>query len=189
MKLLVGLGNPGRKHLLNRHNLGFLAVEAWVLLKGAEFRKEEFGAQTARVKVGSEEVIVMKPLTFMNRSGESVGEAMRFFKVAVEDVLVAHDELDIPPMSFRLKKGGGHAGHNGLRSMSVHGEGYMRLRLGIGRPPHPAMAVADFVLGNLSEEELKYWENEMQGGISEAIDLCLAGNFTTAMNKFNRKEK
>jgi PTH1 family peptidyl-tRNA hydrolase len=187
MKLLVGLGNPGRKHVLNRHNLGFLAVEAWVLLKGEEFRKEEFQAQTARVKAGGEDVLVMKPLTYMNRSGEAVGEAMRFFKLGPKDLLVAHDELDIPPMSFRLKKGGGHAGHNGLRSMdAVQGPDYLRLRLGIGRPPHPEMAVADFVLGNLSEEELKFWESEMPR-VGEAIDLCLAGKEGLAMNKFNTK--
>ena len=130
MKLLVGLGNPGRKHVLNRHNLGFLAVEAWVLLKGEEFRKEEFQSQTAKVKVGGEDVLVMKPLTYMNRSGEAVGEAMRFYKIGVADLIVVHDELDIPPMSFRLKKGGGHAGHNGLRSIdSVEGQNYLRRML------------------------------------------------------------
>lgn len=186
MKLLVGLGNPGRKHVLNRHNLGFLAVEAWTLLKGQDFKKEEFGAQTARVKVGGEDVLVMKPLTFMNRSGESVGEAMRFYKLGPEDLIVAHDELDIPPMSFRLKKGGGHAGHNGLRSLSVLGESYLRFRLGIGRPPHPEMSVADFVLGNLDKAELEYWEKEMPN-VCEAIDLCLAGKPELAMNKFNKK--
>lgn len=186
MKILAGLGNPGRKHVLNRHNLGFIVVESFVLLKGTDFSKQEFNAQTARVKVGGEDVLVMKPLTFMNKSGESVGEAMRFFKVPIEDVIVVHDELDIPPMSFRLKKGGGHAGHNGLRSMSTMGESYMRFRMGIGRPPHPEMGVADFVLGNLGSEELAFWEKEM-GGVCEAIDLCLTGKFEIAMNKFNRK--
>lgn len=187
MKLLVGLGNPGRKHVLNRHNLGFLAVEAWVLLKGEEFRKEEFQSQTAKVKVGGEDVLVMKPLTYMNRSGEAVGEAMRFYKLGVNDLIVVHDELDIPPMSFRLKKGGGHAGHNGLRSMdSVDGQNYLRFRMGIGRPLHPEMGVADFVLGNLSAEELKFWEDEMPR-VCEAIDMCVAGKEGIAMNKFNTK--
>ncbi len=186
MKLLVGLGNPGRKHLINRHNLGFLAVEAWVLLKGEEFRKEEFHSQTARLKCGEEDVLVLKPLTFMNRSGEAVGEAMRFYKLGVEDLLVVHDELDIPPMTFRLKKGGGHAGHNGLRSLSDLGEEYLRLRLGIGRPTHPEMKVPDYVLGNLDKTELDFWEKEMPN-VCEAIDLCLAGKANEAMNRFNRK--
>ncbi|RYZ93888.1 MAG: peptidyl-tRNA hydrolase, partial [Proteobacteria bacterium] len=114
MKLLVGLGNPGRQHVINRHNLGFLAVEAYVLLRG-------------------EDVIVMKPQTYMNRSGDGVGEAMRFFKIAPEDMIVLHDELDVAPMSFKIKKGGGHAGHNGLRSLQPLGENYWRFRLGIGR--------------------------------------------------------
>jgi len=188
MKILVGLGNPGRKHVLNRHNLGFIVVESWVLLKGGDFGKEEFHSQTARLKIGGEDVLVMKPLTYMNKSGEAVAEAMRFYKVPIEDVIVVHDELDIPPMTFRLKRGGGHAGHNGLRSMSVMGEGYMRFRMGIGRPLHPEMGVADFVLGNLSADELAHWEKEM-GGVVEAIDMCLGGKFEIAMNKFNRKEK
>ncbi len=186
MKLLVGLGNPGRQHVLNRHNLGFLVVEAWALLKGAEIRKEEFRAHTARVRVGNEDVFVMKPLTFMNRSGDSVGEAMKFFKIGVEDLIVVHDELDVPPMSFRLKQGGGHAGHNGLRSLAPLGESYVRVRMGIGRPPHSEMSVADFVLGNLSKEELAYWEQEMPN-VCEAVDACLTGKPELAMNKFNRK--
>jgi peptidyl-tRNA hydrolase, PTH1 family len=186
LKLLVGLGNPGRQHVLNRHNLGFLAVEAWVLLKGEEFRKEEFHAQTARVNVSGEDVLVLKPLTFMNRSGASVGEAMKFFKLGPEDLVVVHDELDLPPMSFRLKKGGGTAGNNGLKSIVSHGENFVRVRLGIGRPLHPEMSVADYVLGNLSKEELTYWEQEMPN-ICEAIDLSLAGKTEQAMNKFNRK--
>jgi PTH1 family peptidyl-tRNA hydrolase len=186
MKLLVGLGNPGRPHLVNRHNIGFLVVEAWSILKGQEIRKAEFHALTARVKAGGEDVLVMQPQTYMNRSGEAVAEAMRFFKLSVEDLIVVHDELDIPPMSFRIKKGGGTAGHNGLRSLGGLGENYLRLRMGIGRPPHPEMAVADFVLGDLSREELGFWEREMPD-VCEAIDLCLAGKAELAMNRFNKK--
>jgi PTH1 family peptidyl-tRNA hydrolase len=186
MKILVGLGNPGRKHLMNRHNLGFIAVEAWSLLKGQEVQKQEFQSLTAKVRVGSQDVLVMKPQTYMNRSGEAIREALQFYKLGVEDLIVVHDELDIPPMSFRIKKGGGHAGNNGLRSIAPLGEDYVRLRLGIGRPPHPDMAVADYVLGNLSDEEMKYWEKEMPS-VCEAIDLCLEGKSELAMNKFHRK--
>jgi PTH1 family peptidyl-tRNA hydrolase len=188
MKLVVGLGNPGRQHVLNRHNLGFLAVEAWVLLKGEEFRKDEFHAQTARLRVGSEEVLALKPKTFMNRSGEAVAEAMRFFKVSIEDVIVLHDEVDLPPMTFRLKKGGGTAGNNGLKSIVPLGDAFTRVRLGIGRPAHPDMQVADYVLGNLDKTELDFWEKEMPN-VCEAIDLCIGGRIDLAMNKFNRKEK
>lgn len=186
MKILVGLGNPGRQHVLNRHNLGFLVVEAWVLLHGEEFRKQEFRSDIAKVKVGNEDVLVMKPQTYMNRSGDSVSEAMQFYKVGIEDVVVVHDELDIPPMGFRIKKGGGHGGHNGLRSIMHMGENFLRFRMGIGRPPHPGMEVADYVLGNLEKTELDYWENEMKA-VCEALDLCVQGKVETAMNKFNRK--
>lgn len=186
MKLLVGLGNPGRPHVINRHNLGFLAVEAYVLLKGEEFRKTEFHSQTARLNVGGEDVLVLKPQTYMNRSGEAVGEALRFYKLPIEDVIVVHDEVDLPPMTVRLKKGGGTAGNNGLKSIVSYGDNFVRLRLGIGRPLHPEMSVADFVLGNLEEKELAFWEQEMPN-LSEAIDLCVAGKVEQAMNKFNRK--
>ncbi len=186
MKLLVGLGNPGRTHLLNRHNLGFLAVDAFVALKGEEFRKEEFRSITARFKVGGEDVLVMKPETFMNRSGDAVSEAMQFFKVPITDVIVAHDELDIPPCSFRLKRGGGHGGHNGLRSLMTFGDDFIRIRMGVGRPPHPGMDTADFVLGNLTVQDLEFWENEMEN-VAEAIEMCVTGQFEKAMNRFNRK--
>lgn len=186
MKLLVGLGNPGREHVLNRHNLGFLLIEAWVLAKGEEFRKEEFRSQMARLKVNGEDVIVLKPQTYMNRSGDAVEEAMSFYKIAIEDVIVLHDEIDIPPKSFRLKKGGGHGGHNGLRSIMHLGENFLRFRLGVGRPTHPGIEVADYVLGNLNKEELDFWQQEMDAVI-EAIDLCLTGKTEIAMNRFNRK--
>lgn len=186
MKLLVGLGNPGRQHALNRHNLGFLAVEGFVLLRGEEFRKDEFKSQTARLKVAGEDVLVMKPQTYMNRSGDAVGEAMRFFKLTIEDVIVVHDELDLPPMTFRLKKGGGTAGNNGLKSIVPLGESFYRIRLGVGRPPHPGIQVADYVLGNLDKTELDFWEKEMPN-VCEAIEYCIAGKGELAMNKFNRK--
>lgn len=186
MKILVGLGNPGREHVINRHNLGFLVVEAWALLHGTEISKQEFRSGVAKLRVGDSDVLVMKPQTYMNRSGDAVGEAMQFYKVDIEDVIVVHDELDIPPMSFRIKKGGGHGGHNGLRSIMHMGENFLRFRMGIGRPPHPDMQVADYVLGNLEKAELDFWEKEMKT-VCEALDLCVQGKTETAMNKFNRK--
>lgn len=188
MKILVGLGNPGPKHCFNRHNLGFIVVDSFLALKNEEFRKEEFKAHTARLKVGGEDVLVMKPLTYMNRSGESVYEAMNFFKVAIEDVIVVHDELDIPPMSFRIKKGGGHGGHNGLKSIMLHGENFLRFRMGIGRPPVAGFDVADYVLGNLDKTEMNYWQDELPS-VCEALEMCVTGKAEIAMNRFNRKEK
>lgn len=188
MKLLVGLGNPGTKHRVNRHNLGFLVVEAWALLKGQELTKDEFKSITGKVKVGGEDVLVMKPQTFMNRSGEAVREAMQFFKLTIQDVIVVHDEVDIPPRTFRIKRGGGTAGNNGLKSIVPLGEDFIRFRMGVGRPEHPEIDVADFVLGNLTAEDLKFWEEEMSN-ICAAIDLCIEGKMETAMNKYHRKAK
>lgn len=186
MKIIVGLGNPGREHVLNRHNLGFLVVDSFVLLHGEEFRKQEFRSDIAKIKVDGADVLVMKPQTYMNRSGDAVNEAMQFYKVGIEDVIVVHDDLDIPPQSFRIKKGGGHGGHNGLRSIMHLGDAFLRFRMGIGRPSHPGMDVANFVLGNLEKAELDFWEIEMKA-VSEALDYCVLGKTETAMNKFNRK--
>jgi peptidyl-tRNA hydrolase, PTH1 family len=187
MKLLVGLGNPGKKHLLQRHNLGFLMADAWVALNGERFQKREFQGETALVRKPFGDVLVLKPQTFMNRSGEALGEALRFHKAPIEEVVVLHDELDIPPQTFRLKRGGGHGGHNGLRSIGILGNDYLRVRLGIGRPPLPEMDVADFVLGQLSKAELGFWEKEAEN-IAAAIDLCLQGKVEAAMNQFHKKE-
>ncbi len=186
MKILVGLGNPGREHLLNRHNLGFLVLDAWAAKHGESFRKKEFRAEILRTKMGAEDVLLLKPQTYMNHSGESIHEAMSFHKVAIEDVIVVHDELDIPPQSFRLKRGGGHGGHNGLRSILPMGDAFFRVRMGIGRPPHPGMEVADFVLGNLTKDDLDFWQKEMDR-VHEAIELAISGKPEIAMNQFNRK--
>jgi PTH1 family peptidyl-tRNA hydrolase len=186
--LLVGLGNPGREHVINRHNLGFLAVEAWALLKGEEIQKKEFHSLTARLKVGHEDVLAMKPQTFMNRSGDPVWEAMQFYKVPMENVIVLHDEIDLLPQTFRIKRGGGHAGHNGLRSLMHHGENFLRFRMGVGRPPHKDMEVADYVLGNLPRGELEFWEEEMPN-VCAAVDLCIQGKMELAMNQFHKKAK
>jgi PTH1 family peptidyl-tRNA hydrolase len=186
MKILVGLGNPGREHLLNRHNLGFLVLDAWAARSGEAIKKKEFRSEVLKTKMGGADVLLMKPLTYMNHSGEALQEAMSFHKVPIEDVIVVHDELDIPPQSFRLKRGGGHGGHNGLRSILPLGDAFFRVRMGIGRPPHPGMEVADFVLGNLLSEDLAFWQKEMER-VHEAIELAVQGKAELAMNQFNRK--
>lgn len=186
MKFLVGLGNPGREHFRNRHNLGFLLIDAWAKSHKAEFNRQEFRSDIAKMKIGDEDVLVMKPLTFMNRSGDAVGEALAFYKGELKDVIVVHDELDIPPCTFRIKRGGGPGGHNGIRSILHMGDEFLRIRLGIGRPPHPDHQIADFVLGNLSGEEWDFWEKNVKQ-VVEAIDLCLVGKENEAMNRFHRK--
>ena len=135
--LIVGLGNPGPKYAIHRHNVGFLAVDAMADRWRAPAFREKFKGEFTMLSLGGEEVVLLKPMTYMNLSGESVQAAMRFFKVSLEQVLCVHDELDLEFGIVRLKAGGGTAGHNGLRSIVQHcgGPDFVRCRIGIGRPP------------------------------------------------------
>ena len=135
MKLFVGLGNPGAEHALNRHNVGFMAVDAIAAAHGFPAWRKRFQGAASEGKLGDEQVLLFKPGTFMNASGRAVGEAVRFYKLDLSDVVVFHDELDLAPGKVRVKTGGGVAGHNGLRSLSAHiGNEYVRVRIGIGHP-------------------------------------------------------
>ena len=147
LRVIVGLGNPGPEHRDTRHNAGFWFVDVLARRHGGEFRDyRKFSGETARVTTAGRELILLKPTTYMNRSGLSIRQVSDFFKIAPEDILVAHDELDLPVGSVRLKHGGGHGGHNGLRDTIAHvGEGFWRLRLGIGHPGSKA-EVIDYVL-------------------------------------------
>lgn len=166
MKLIVGLGNPGAKYAKNRHNIGFLAVDRIAEDHGFSPWRSRFQGETCEGRLGTQRVTLLKPATFMNLSGQSVGEAMRYLKVAPEDVIVLHDELDLIPGKLRLKTGGGHAGHNGLRSLHQHiGEGYRRLRIGIGHPGHKDR-VAHYVLSDFAKAEQDGLDDLLRG-ISE----------------------
>jgi PTH1 family peptidyl-tRNA hydrolase len=137
MFLVVGLGNPGREHENDRHNVGFVVVDALTRRAGAGDFKAKFNALLARGSLGDHDVALLKPQTYMNRSGESVQPAAAFFKIAPPEVLVVHDEIDLPWGDLRLKVGGGHAGHNGVRSIidRLGTPDFIRLRVGVGRPP------------------------------------------------------
>ena len=135
MRLFVGLGNPGAKYAHNRHNIGFMAVEAIARRHGFAPWRRRFQGETAEGTLDHERVVLLRPATFMNESGRAVQEALNFFKLGVDDVVVFQDELELPPAKLRVKIGGGIAGHNGLRSISAHiGNDYRRVRLGIGHP-------------------------------------------------------
>jgi PTH1 family peptidyl-tRNA hydrolase len=189
MKLLVGLGNMGEKHVDNRHNIGWKILSHWLLARGERFsEKAEFRGLVAKTNLGSDSAVCLLPLTYMNRSGEAVERVMNFYKIAIEDVVVLHDELDIPANSFRIKRGGGHGGHNGLRSIHPLGDAYLRLRLGIGRPPIAEMEVADFVLGNFTLAERSAWES-VYGDVAQALELCAKGLEAEAMHRFHTKPK
>ena len=182
MKLFVGLGNPGREYAGNRHNIGFMALDRIADDHGFGPWKSKFQGELTEGRLGSDKVLLLKPTTFMNRSGQSVGEAMRFYKIDPADVCVFHDELDLAPGRLKVKMGGGHAGHNGLRSIHGHiGEGYQRVRLGIGHPGRKEL-VAGYVLHDFAKAE-QDWLDDMMRGISDgAADLADsdAGGF---MNK------
>jgi len=151
--LFVGLGNPGPSYSLNRHNIGFMAVDVMAQSYGASPWKNRFQGHTAEAQIGDNRVLLCKPLTYMNLSGRCIGEAMRFYKIPLDAIYVFHDDLDLEPGKVKLKKGGGTGGHNGLASLDQYiGRDYWRVRLGIGHPGHKE-GVTPYVLGNFSRQE------------------------------------
>ena len=181
MKLIVGLGNPGAKYAQNRHNIGFMAMDVIAADHGFSPWRSKFQGQISEGRFGSEKVALLKPETFMNLSGQSVGEAMRYLKLAPEDIIVFHDELDLAPGKVRLKTGGGHAGHNGLRSIHGHiGPDYDRVRMGIGHPGHKD-AVAGYVLRDFAKADAEWLDDEMRG-ISDGIADLVAGDGPKFLN-------
>lgn len=175
MKLIVGLGNPGAKYASNRHNVGFLALDRIAADHNFAPWRPRFQALTADGRLGDTRVTLLKPQTFMNLSGQSVGEAMRYLKLTPADVIVLHDELDLAPGKCRVKQGGGHAGHNGLRSIHQHiGAEYGRVRLGIGHPGHKDK-VAPYVLSDFAKAE-QDWLDDLLRGISDGAAALAAGD-------------
>jgi PTH1 family peptidyl-tRNA hydrolase len=181
MKLFVGLGNPGAKYAGNRHNIGFMAMDRLAADHGFAPWRKAFQGMAADGRLGDDRVVLLKPGTFMNLSGQSVGEAMRFFKLTPADVTVFHDELDLAPGKLRLKQGGGHAGHNGLRSLHEHiGEAYGRVRMGIGHPGHKD-AVSAYVLHDFAKAD-QAWLEDLLRGISDSAGLLAAGDGPKFLN-------
>lgn len=175
MKLIVGLGNPGSKYARNRHNIGFMAVDRIAGDHGFGPWKAKFQGEIAEGRLGGDKAILLKPATFMNLSGQSVGEAMRFYKLEPADVIVFHDELDLAPAKVRVKQGGGHAGHNGLRSIHQHiGPDYARVRLGVGHPGRKEL-VAGYVLHDFAKAD-EEWLDDVLRGLSDGADHLAAGD-------------
>lgn len=153
MQIWVGLGNPGPRYALHRHNVGFMAVDVIADMHGFGPVQKKFSGWAQEGRIGSQKVLLLKPATFMNESGRAVGEALRFYKLGTEALTVLHDELDLAPFKVKVKQGGGHAGHNGLRSIDQHlGADFRRVRLGIGHPGHKDR-VTGHVLGNFAKDE------------------------------------
>lgn len=183
MKLFAGLGNPGAQYAGNRHNVGFMALDRIAADHGFGPWRARFQGELSEGRLGPERVMLLKPGTFMNLSGQSVAAAMRFFKLEPADVVVFHDELDLAPGRLRVKQGGGHAGHNGLRSIHGQiGEGYGRVRIGIGHPGQKEQ-VAGYVLHDFAKADAD-WLEPLLAGISEGAAALAEGDgarFQTAV--------
>ena len=172
MQLFVGLGNPGQEYDMNRHNIGFMAVDEIANANLFGPWRSKFQGQFCEGRLGNQKVIILKPSTFMNLSGQSVGELARFYKINSQDIIVFHDELDLTPGKCRFKLSGGHAGHNGLKSIHSHiGENYKRIRLGIGHPGQKDL-VSKYVLENFSKKEQHWLEKLLKKIAVEANRLA-----------------
>ncbi len=181
MRLFIGLGNPGAKYAGNRHNIGFMAIDRIAADHGFPAFRAKFQGLVSEGRLGTERVILLKPATFMNLSGQSVRAAMDFYKAEPADLVVFHDELDLAPGKCRAKTGGGHAGHNGLRSIHAHiGEAYSRVRLGIGHPGHKDR-VADYVLSDFAKAD-QDWLDDLLRGISDGAVALAEGEAPAFLN-------
>lgn len=183
--LIAGLGNPGPEHEGDRHNAGFWFVDELARRCGESLKKEaRFHGEVARLTVDGHSCWVIKPNTFMNRSGQAVAALAGFYKIPTEQILVVHDELDLAPGTARLKQGGGHGGHNGLRDLGAHlGALYPRLRLGIGHPGHKDL-VTDYVLGRPPKAERVLIDEAIAASL-DVLPLLLDGDLGRAMNKLH----
>jgi PTH1 family peptidyl-tRNA hydrolase len=181
MLLFVGLGNPGADYARNRHNIGFMAVDAIVRRHGFSPWRAKFHGETCEGSIGGEKIVALKPTTYMNDSGRSVVAAATFYKIEPKDVVVFHDELDLPPARLKVKIGGGHAGHNGLRSIQAHiGPDFRRIRLGIGHPGAKER-VTGHVLGDFAKVD-RDWLEPLLDDVAAHADRLVAGDDTGFMN-------
>jgi PTH1 family peptidyl-tRNA hydrolase len=189
LKLVVGLGNPGPEYARTRHNVGFLVADRLAHALGAAFTVRKFAAELAEARSGREKVWIMKPQTYMNRSGEAVGPALRFWKLGVEDLLVVHDEIELEPFRVQLKVGGGDSGHNGVKSVNAHvgTREYARVRVGVGRPP-PVVDPSDWVLGQWRKADDAEVSDSVERA-AEAARLCVELGAAKAMNQVNRRAR
>ena len=190
MKLIVGLGNPGAQYARHRHNVGFMAIDRIAGKQGMGAWRKRFQGESAEGEIAGQRCILLKPQTFMNESGRAIGEAVRFLKIEPEDVIVAHDELDLAAGKLKVKTGGGNAGHNGLRSTTQHiGNEYVRLRIGIGHPGHKDL-VHGYVLHDFARIDYD-WLDPVLDAIAEAFPHLVLGDqgrFMTEIARLTRED-
>jgi PTH1 family peptidyl-tRNA hydrolase len=187
MRLVVGLGNPGSRYAKNRHNIGFMAVAAIARRYGLPPFRSRFKGELAEGVIAGERRLLLCPQTFMNASGESVLAAMSFYKIAPGDILVIHDEIDLRPGKVRVKRGGGSAGHNGLRSIdAMIGADYWRIRIGVGHPGIKEL-VQPYVLQNFTPDEMRLWVVPLVDAVAETIPWLLEGAPDAFMSEVARR--
>lgn len=185
MKIVVGLGNPDKKYEGTRHNVGFIVVDEIFNYYNFPAYKDKFSGQVSKGKINGEDVIILKPMTYMNLSGQSVGACAKFYKVKPEDIIVLHDDLDLPFAKIKVKVGGGHGGHNGLKSIDAHvGNKFKRVKIGIHRP-EDKQNVANYVLKDFSKDEKIALNNKLAPNLAQYMELLLDGDDSEFMNKLH----
>lgn len=188
MHLVLGLGNPGQRYAQTRHNVGFLVVDRLAERLGAACDRKQLGSQVGAVSVGGQSVVLAKPQTFMNRSGQAAASLSGYYKVDKEDVVVVHDEVDLPFGELKVKKGGGHAGHNGIRDIlaMLKTPDFVRVRVGVGRPVDPR-PTADHVLGRWTDTEREALPGLVDAA-ADAVEHVVTEGASAAMNRVNTRK-
>ena len=185
--IVAGLGNVGAQYEKTRHNAGFMAIDALAAKYGVRIDRARFSALTAEAQIGAHRVLLMKPTTFMNNSGIAVAEAMRFYKIPIENVIILHDEISFDVGVMRIRRKGSSGGHNGLKSIiaSSGSEEFPRIKIGVGKKPSPEYDLVDFVLGRFSSEDIERLEALFPSVIA-SVELMLDGRTEDAMSKYSR---
>ena len=184
--IIVGLGNPGTQYQDTRHNAGFMAIDTMAEKFGADVKRIKFKSLCGECTIAGKKCLLMKPSTYMNNSGEAVVEAMNFYKLDEEHLIVVYDDISLEPSKLRIRRKGSDGGHNGIKSIIylTGKDTFPRIKLGVGKKPHPQYNLADWVLSNFKSEEIPLMK-ESCGNASEAVELMVAGKINEAMNKFN----
>lgn len=184
--LIVGLGNPGEKYEITRHNAGFLCADLFAESMNTEIKRLKYHALTAEVNIDGHRCLLMKPQTFMNNSGEAVAEAAKFYKIPLEKIIVVFDDISLPIGKLRVRRKGSAGGHNGIKSLIAHlgSENFPRVKIGVGAKPHPDYDLADWVLASFKKEDFPALKEAMVNAC-EAVKLIVNGNTDKAMNLYN----
>jgi PTH1 family peptidyl-tRNA hydrolase len=185
--IIVGLGNPGIQYENTRHNAGFMAVAALEVKYGFKVQTHKFKALVGEAQIGGKRCLVMKPETYMNNSGEAISQAMNFYKIPIENVLVIFDDISLEPGHIRLRRKGSAGGHNGLKSIIAlcGGENFPRIKLGVGSKPHPDYDLADWVLGKFTPQQQQDFDGRLDD-VCEAASLIVSDKMSEAMNLYNK---